>query len=133
MIDRVGAILTSVGVARQIDRGVFLNERIGAGDITEKEVRTLVAGDLGGIVIPREKLTEKQCELIDRLNLHWNGVRLEHIRRCALEASDTRPGVILFARGAHRLEVVLQCIRLNLVNHLIVDQEFFDSALAKQL
>jgi hypothetical protein len=48
LIDRVEAILTSVGVARTLDRGVFRNERISARDVTAHQVEELIAGDLGG-------------------------------------------------------------------------------------
>jgi DNA-binding transcriptional regulator LsrR (DeoR family) len=129
LIDRVEAILTSVGVACSSDRGVFLNKRIGANDITARQVESLVAGDIGGIVIAKEGLTDKQSELIDRLNQSWNGVTLARIQRLSAEASDSKPGMVVLASGGQRKEVVLQCIKLNLVNHLIVDQQFAVSVL----
>ena len=122
LVNHLGAILTSVGVVEEEYRGIFLQERVQIGDITESELKECVVGDLGGIIIPKPDLTADQARHIDELNQRWTGIKQRHIVQCAEAADDTRPGVILLALGRRRRSVAMRCIELGLVNELIVDQ-----------
>ncbi len=67
------------------------------------------------------------------MNENWTGMRLDHLRRCADAARTSgfarkKPGVIVLAFGAGRLEVVLRCVELGLVSELVIDRDL-DAAL----
>lgn len=131
LVDRLDAILTSVGRADQDRRGTFLTERIQVGDITEAQMIRSVAGDIGGVIIPKAGIHPDDERLIAAMNSNWTGVRLEHLRKCADAARSAgfppeRPGVVLLALGARRLRVVLRCLQLGLVNQLVIDKELAD-------
>lgn len=124
LISKLDAIITSIGpatVPKSSDRGAFLRERISARDISEEEVVELLAGDLGGILVHRQG--KSGLAKVEGLNRRWMGARLEHYEQCAERAKEQRlPGVVVVAFGIHRREVVTQCVRLGLINQLIVDR-----------
>jgi len=131
LVDRLDGILTSVGRADQDRRGTFLTERIQVGDITEEQMTRSVAGDIGGVIIPKAGIRPDDERLITAMNSNWTGVRLEHLRKCADAARvagfpPKRPGVVVLALGARRLRVVLRCLQLGLVNQLVIDRELAD-------
>jgi DNA-binding transcriptional regulator LsrR (DeoR family) len=129
--ENLDAILTSVGRTDHDRRGTFLTERIQTGDISEVEMMRSVAGDIGGVIIPKSEISADDNRHILEMNDNWTGVRLEHLIRCAAAAQRAgftrkRPGVVLLALGANRLKVVLRCIELGLVNELVIDKELAD-------
>jgi DNA-binding transcriptional regulator LsrR (DeoR family) len=135
MINDLDAILSSVGGVDRARRGIFLSERIDAGDITEPELRRSVIGDIGGIIIPAEGISKEDRIRIDRMNERWTGVRLADLRRCADAAlksgfDRSKPGVLLFVLGKNRVDMVLRCVELGLVNELIIDQELEQAFIA---
>ena len=128
LVNKLDAILTSVGVADAESRGIFLRERIAAEDISERDLQRSVIGDIGGVLIPAVGISKADEERIARLNERWTGVRLHQVQACAEAArmsdfSSKKPGVLLLALGGRRLAVVHRCIELGLVNELIVDRE----------
>lgn len=61
---------------------------------------------------------------VEAVNKRWTGIKETHLRRCALRAREkTLPGVAVLAVGAVRAEIVLQCLKLGLINHLILDTD----------
>lgn len=135
LIKELDAILTSVGMVDRGGRGIFLRERIDAGDISEADLQRSVAGDIGGVIIPAHGIRKSDRIRIDRMNNSWTGIRLSDLRRCADVAfksnfSRGKPGVLLFALGKNRLDVVLRCIELGLVNELIIDQQLEQALIA---
>jgi DNA-binding transcriptional regulator LsrR (DeoR family) len=49
---------------------------------------------------------------------------LNLLRRCAVRARENNlPGVTVLAVGHVRAEIVLQCIKRGLINHLILDSD----------
>jgi DNA-binding transcriptional regulator LsrR (DeoR family) len=125
LVQQVDTILTSVGAAGGEQRGIFLQERISLKDFKEAELLRLVAGDIGGVLIPRQGLGDDERQKIQRMNAEkWTGVKQDDLERCAREAlRNGRPGIVVLAIGAARREVVQRCVELNLVNELLVDQE----------
>jgi hypothetical protein len=58
--------------------------------------------------------------VIQAVNKRWTGIKVPHFRRCVLRArEDNLPGVTVLAVGQVRAEIVLQCLKLGLINHLI--------------
>lgn len=137
LVERLDAILTSVGVVAKNERGVFARERVQLGDISEEDLFRAVAGDVGGVLIARADASTQDRKRVEALNAAWTGVTLKHIETCAAAAARRAvprecPGVILLALGAHRAEIVMRCVELGLVNELVLDRPLED-ALARQL
>jgi DNA-binding transcriptional regulator LsrR (DeoR family) len=127
LVNRLDAILTSVGVVHARRRGIFLNERVDLGDISEQDLTGLVVGDIGGIIIPRRDLTPLQARRIRMMNDRWTGIKQQHLEQCAQDSLRSgKPGVILLASTKSRAEMVQRCVELGLANELIIDQELAD-------
>jgi DNA-binding transcriptional regulator LsrR (DeoR family) len=122
LIDRMDALITSVGSARSPVFGSTAELAL-AGGVEEAQLRTLILGDLGGILISKPNATEDQKDLVEKLNAMWTGVRIEHVRTIAQRAADdpAQAGVIVAALRAERGETIIELIRRELVNELILD------------
>jgi DNA-binding transcriptional regulator LsrR (DeoR family) len=128
LVDKLDAILTSVGVVSREYRGIFLRERLAAEDISERDLERCVVGDLGGVLIPAREISKDDETRIARMNDRWTGVRLAQVQSCAEAAlragfDGKKPGVLLLAMGKWRLGVAQRCVELGLVNELVVDPE----------
>lgn len=131
LIAQVDSLLTSAGPSGRA-MGFIHKELLAAGStrgrlLTTARLSALVAGDLGGVLIPRRSLTDRRE--VDALNAMWTGARLEHFERIARQADRRRrPGMILVALGgADRAEIVAEAVRWGLVNELIIDRQLADA------
>ena len=137
LIDRVDALLTSAG-SSQRPMGFIHEELLIAGStpartLTPARLSGLVAGDVGGVLIPKPGLGAAGRRDVDRLNAMWTGVTLKHLRRIAQQADRRgRPGVIVVSLGDNRVEIIAEAVRCGLINELIVDRPLAD-ALARAL
>ena len=128
LIDRVDSLLTSAGASRRV-MGFVHEELLRAGStpskpLTSAKLSELVAGDIGGIIIPKPGLNAAARREVEQLAAMWTGVTLAHLLRIARQADRTgRPGVILVALGSDRAEIVAEAVRRGLVNELIVDRQ----------
>jgi len=131
LVQNLSGILTSIGRVDRDRRGTFLTERIQVGDISEEQMLRSVAGDIGGVIIPKSGIRADDEQLIDAMNRNWTGVRLEHLHQCAKAAladgfGPERPGVVVLALGAERVQVVLRCLQLGIVNQLVINKALAD-------
>jgi hypothetical protein len=124
LIDRVDTLITSVGPADR-PMGFIHDELLTAASLpdnefTEARLTSLVAGDIGGVLIPRPGLGAEKAE-VDALNQMWTGLQRKHLERIAKDAvRENRPGVIVVSLD--RPEIVAEVIRQGLVNELIIDR-----------
>ena len=111
---RVDFILTSIG-----------REPLGflRGSLLEAREQQLFVGDIGGVLLPREDLTDAQSRAAQAIADRWTGLQRAHLERCALRAArtDGPPGVTVISTGADRAPVLATLVREGLVNHLIID------------
>jgi DNA-binding transcriptional regulator LsrR (DeoR family) len=128
LIDRVDSLLTAVGTSNH-PMGFIHDELLKAGStpakkLTSSGLQKLVAGDLGGVLVPRPGLQARERKVVDALNEMWTGAKLPHLERIARQASrSTRPGIIVVAMGdADRAEIIAEAVRHGLVNELIIDR-----------
>lgn len=64
----------------------------------------------------------------ERFQSRWMGVTERHIRACAdRRRAGKGVGVVVLAVGRSRAEVVLECIRRGLVNHLFADYSLLEA------
>lgn len=127
-VHRIDSVLTSLGVVHAAHRGIFLQERIDLGEISEEELDRLAIGDMGGIIIPNRGLSPTEQKRVRELNERWTGIKEEQVRTCARRAiANGRPGVIVLGVGAERRDLVKRIIALGLVNHLLIDRRLADA------
>lgn len=129
LINQVDSLLTSVGTA---DRplGFIHDELLRAGSrkghrLTRESLGRLVAGDIGGVLIPRRTLDAAGRREVDSLNEMWTGMKRAHLERIAKNAArGNHPGVIVVSiGGTGRAEIIAEALRCGLVNELIIDRE----------
>src|SRR5205807_2708443 len=114
-------LLTGVGAGYKKTDDPWFKEMTQLEVTTKVVLDKLAIGDIGGIFLAREESTR---ERIEDINQRWTGIKEEHIRRCAKEAQQSdRSGVIVVAVGSHKAEIIRECVRLGLVNELIIDYE----------
>ncbi len=78
-------------------------------------------GDIGTVLLPKDGITERNKLLLQRISNRQPGIRLEHIKNCAINArKQATTGVVGCAVG-QRAKPVLKCIELGLLNHLFLD------------
>jgi DNA-binding transcriptional regulator LsrR (DeoR family) len=124
MVTRMDVLMTSVGFSETLVLG-GLDDLLRAGRIDPQDLRALVVGDLGGLLIPRPDLTDAQNALIDELNMMWTGISLDQVAGIAARAraSSDMSGVIVLALRAERSKTLLELVRLGLVNQLVIDHD----------
>jgi hypothetical protein len=101
------------------------------GNIPWEWLEECVLGDIGGVFLPKpdkelpkgrdKAVVAWQCK---QLSYYWTGVSEDHLAKCAKRARARRggpPGVIVLAVGARRAKVTLECMKKNIINHLVVD------------
>ncbi len=128
---QLDTVLTSVGAVEAGQRGIFVDERIRLGELSERELLNSVVGDIGGLIIPRRNLSAAQARRIAAMNERWTGIKQADLERCAEDAADSaRPGVVLLAPDRHRKDMVLRCVELGLASQLIISRELADELTA---
>jgi DNA-binding transcriptional regulator LsrR (DeoR family) len=126
LVEHLDAILTSVGSNEQPGR-FWSGEFFRQGEIDLPKLCRGAFGDLGGALIINPAANKADREYVEAVNKRWTGIKEPHFRRCALRARENNlPGVTVLAVGAVRAEVVLQCLKLGLINHLILDTDCAD-------
>jgi len=133
LINRVDSLLTSVGPSRR-PMGFIHEELLKAGSTTTRKListslASLVAGDVGGVLIPRRSLDARGRREVDALNAMWTGAKRSHLERIARQAArSTRPGIIVVSLGGDdRAEIIAEAVRCGLVNELIIDRALADA------
>jgi len=131
-VDLIDTILTGIGIVSTKEDGenmtsAFIRERIEQEEASEENLNKIVLGDIGGLLIERNK---SDRERVNRLNRGWIGMREEHFHQVAEGAHESGfPGVIVIAFGQEKkADLVFEIIKRGLVNHLLVH-----SALSKKL
>ena len=129
LINQVDSLLTSVGAAEH-PMGFIHDELLRAGStpgrrLTKDTLARLVAGDIGGVLIPRRDLDAAGRKEVESLNAMWTGMKRQHLERIARHAvRSDHPGVIAVSMGGtNRAEVIAEALRCGLVNELIIDRE----------
>jgi DNA-binding transcriptional regulator LsrR (DeoR family) len=132
LINTLDTILTGVGIISQNDEdedvqpqtGVFLREFLEVYPNTKKSaLGKLVLGELGGYMIQKEAMADKQRDFLARINRAWTGARLEHFQRVATAgaAKDGPAGIVVAARGTSKAGLIREILHRNLANILMID------------
>jgi DNA-binding transcriptional regulator LsrR (DeoR family) len=126
--DLIDCVLCSVGPAER----VWGDDLVRSGPFDVHKLRELVHGDVCGVLLPCH---DKGREIFS-LSKRWTCVERRQLEACvrrgAFDSKNApdrraRPGIILVAIGANKAECVLECLRQNLVNHLVIDDDLADA------
>lgn len=122
LISRMDMLISSIGSANTPVLGSF-EELVSASGLRANDLRQLVIGDLGGILIPKTGLSKAKQKLVNDLNDLWTGIRTEHVYGIAERAfaDNSLSGVVVVALQTERGNTAFELIDRGLVNELIVD------------
>ena len=126
-IDRIDTILTSVGHA---DKSLLIGDRdlVATVGIKRKDLTELVIGDICGVFLPKQELTEEQLGQLDDLKRRWTGITEEQLALWAKAAQERKiPGVIVMAIGREKAEIIYAGLKRGLINHLAIDQDLAEA------
>jgi DNA-binding transcriptional regulator LsrR (DeoR family) len=122
VVHQLDTILTAVGPSSETPIGYGLDDAATAAGLDKTRLSDLTVGNIGGVFLPREELRDTDRATVLDLNRRWSGVKKQHLRRCDENARRTgAPGVIVFAIGKAKAEIVYECVRLRLVTQLVID------------
>jgi len=131
LIDRVAMILTGIGDVRTSKR---TGERTTQSDplyletakAEDPNVLGLAVGNIGGVWIARDNLTEEDRHKVEQVNERWLGAQRADFRRCSLNAvPGQRPGVVVLAVEPEKAGIILEA--LYLVNVLIISRQLAET------
>ena len=90
-------------------------------------MKPLAIGDLGGIIIPIPQ--NKNDAHLQEISSRWMGVRKEHVFDCARLARvrTGRTGIVAVACGPQRAAVIIESVKMGLINELIIDKSLPDA------
>lgn len=122
LIHQMDMLVSSVGSSNTPVLGSF-EELVTAGGLKANDLRQLVIGDLGGILIPRSGLSKAKKALIEELNGLWTGIKTEHVHAIADRAfaDPSLSGVVVVAIQSERGDTAFELVNRGLVNELILD------------
>lgn len=133
-VDRLDGIFTSVGPCTK-PLGWKNSQLLERGGIMD-ELPNLVYGDVGGVLIPRDHLSEDQRLRLEETINRWTGLTLQELKGCFQRVAADRskvpiPGVVAICVGADRADFIFDLMKSRaakggLINHLVVDQNFAD-------
>ena len=119
-MERLNGIVTSISRDHH-PYGLGSDHLYATAGLDPKLINQAYMGDIGGVGILKKGHQESKI-----IQSHWTGLLREHLAGCATRAvssQSTGPGVVVVAIGAGRTETLLECIRLGLINHLVIDNE----------
>jgi DNA-binding transcriptional regulator LsrR (DeoR family) len=136
LISEVPMILTGIGNVDTSKRNIS-----GVGpdpwyletvEAEEPNVLELAVGNIGGVWIARNEISDEDKTQVEKVNERWLGAQYDHFRSCSLNADllHHRPGVVVLAVEPDKAAIVLEA--LHLINVLIVSRQLADE-LARRL
>jgi DNA-binding transcriptional regulator LsrR (DeoR family) len=98
----------------------------------EPNILELAVGNIGGVWIARNEISDEDKEQVAKVNERWLGAQYDHFRSCSLNADllHRRPGVVVLAVETDKADIVLEA--LHLINVLIISRQLADE-LARRL
>jgi DNA-binding transcriptional regulator LsrR (DeoR family) len=137
LVSEVQMILTGIGDAATSKQPI---ESVGSDpwyleteDAEGKDVLDLTVGNVGGVWVPRDDISQEEKQKVREVNLRWLGAQEDHFRRCSLNADMQRhhPGVVVLAVEPAKAKIILEA--LYLVNVLIVSRQLAEALAAELL
>jgi DNA-binding transcriptional regulator LsrR (DeoR family) len=136
LISEVPMILTGIG---NVDTGQRNIAGVGPDpwyletvDAEEKNVLQLAVGNIGGVWIAKNSISQEDAERVAKVNERSLGAQHDHFRACSISADlqQHRPGVVVLAVEPDKADIILAA--LHLINVLVVSRQLA-GALADRL
>lgn len=127
LVNQLDTLITSVGSSERPLGGAF-GEVLTAGDISADELKSIIDGDIGGILVDRPGISADQQSKLNELNAMWTGITMANLNHIARRARQTGGvGVVAVAIGRERAGVIKELIRKEVLNELIIDWDLANS------
>jgi hypothetical protein len=123
VVKKLDGLVTGIGHSALGYDADLLVER---AEFERLKVDRVALGDLAGALIPRDRLNDLQQVYLDNANLRWTGLSVGDLE----EIAGRSPGVIVIAPGIEKKDVLIECIKRNLVTHAFVSSPLFNSLMA---
>lgn len=114
---KLDMLITSCGSGRVADDRWVAGCAAQEGIATD-ELERLVVGNIGGIWLPRDGLSNHHQAMLETINTRWNGMALADIRDINMQPG----GVVCIALDDSKREVVVELLRRRLVSRLFVSR-----------
>jgi DNA-binding transcriptional regulator LsrR (DeoR family) len=129
LISEVPMILTGVGNVDTSRRSIGVSPDpmyLETVEAEEPNILDLAVGNIGGVWIAKNEISDEDKELVAKVNKRWLGAQYSDFRGCALNADlqERRPGVVVVAAEPDKADIVLET--LHLINVLIVSRQLAD-------
>jgi len=125
LVRQADMILTAMGDMPTSSGGSpTLRARLDAESLDLNEMSRLAIGDVAGILLARPGHIPDNTKRLEEINDRFLGLRSEHLRECARRAASRPldPGVVAIAHGEAKVGVVVEAVRADLVNRLVIDE-----------
>jgi DNA-binding transcriptional regulator LsrR (DeoR family) len=124
LIKKIDALVTSLGTS--VCPMGFCNEDLReTGHVTREELAELVAGDIGGVLLPKSATTKPT---VDDLMSLWTGISYDDLDRVAHRAIvEKTPGTIVIVIGSARIEPLCEILAEGLCTELLLDRDAADA------
>lgn len=93
--------------------------------IQPKQLAALVAGNIGGIWLPKDGLDKGGLNVLDEINNRWTGMNIEDLRN--INRSSQPGGVVCIALESFKFDIVMELLRKGLVSRLILGKKLMKS------
>jgi DNA-binding transcriptional regulator LsrR (DeoR family) len=123
LMDDLDMIVSGVGDAATSEDDPWFREiRELEGTDGANDLRTIAAGNIGGVWIPQPTAKESDRKRLKEINSRWLGIQEEHLLACAKKAAGNPkcPGVVVFAIEPEKAAIVHRTI--GMVNRLVITQ-----------
>ncbi|MFO1500945.1 MAG: hypothetical protein U1G07_21575 [Verrucomicrobiota bacterium] len=128
LASKAEAAIVSVGTFEQKGVHAFKRALVAEWGATEAQLQRICWGDLGGVLVPRDIADQDGKKEMARISSLWTGVPLEYYHELAKRAAKPAtkkthaiPGVVVFAIGKNKAEILHEIINLGLVNRIVID------------
>jgi DNA-binding transcriptional regulator LsrR (DeoR family) len=121
-VGKLEMILTSVGPSERA-LGFSGDQLVAWAGINRDELKELVVGDLGGVLLPKPGLSAHKQLKVQRWNESWTGVQQRHLRWIVEKTAPEQPGIVVIAVGRDKVRIVLEVLRAGLCHELLIDHD----------
>lgn len=139
LIERLDLVLTGIGSTATSDasadplyRETKEAEAANCPGRGERSLEQAAVGNVGGWYLPKDVDSDADRRIVEGVNSHWFGIRIESLVGCAARASRSRPkrpGVVVVAPEPEKAETVLAAVRAGVVSQLIVSRRLAERLL----
>jgi len=133
LVKQMDTMITSGGTfASNSYDDLWLKDTARAEGLTPAKLTEITIGDIGGAFVARPGISTTSRRQLSAIADRWTGVTLAQIEKCANDAATKQaPGVVFVAIGSAKADIVVEAVRLGLINRLFMDVSLASAVLKK--